>query len=40
MTKEEIDLLADRIRNAIKSLRKQGYTYKVFYEAINYSPMN
>ena len=40
MTKEENYALADEIRTIIRRLRLEGYTYKVFYTAINYSPMS
>ena len=40
MTKEENRKLADEIRTIIKQLRAKGYTYKIFYTAINYSPTN
>lgn len=40
MTKEENKRLADEIRTIIKHLRSKGYTYKIFYTAINYSPTN
>lgn len=40
MTKEENRALANEIRMAIKKLRIEGYGYKLFYSAINYSPTN
>ncbi len=40
MTKEENRKLADEIRTIIKQLRAKGYTYKIFYTVVNYSPTN
>ena len=40
MTKDENRLLAEKVREEIKALRKKGFTYKVFYTAIEYTPMN
>ena len=40
MTKDENKLLANEIRKVIQQLRRHGYTYKIFYTAINYSPTN
>ena len=37
MTKEENRILAEKIRTIIRQLRKEGYTYKIFYTAINYN---
>lgn len=40
MTKEENRKLAEEIRTIIKQLRAKGYTYKIFYTVVNYSPTN
>ncbi len=40
MTKDENKKLADEIRTIIRQLRSNGYTYKIFYNAVNYSPTN
>ena len=37
MTKEENRKLADILRQDILALRKKGYTYQIFFTAINYS---
>ena len=40
MTKEENQTLANEIRTIVRRLRLEGYSYKLFYTAINYSPTN
>lgn len=40
MTKEDNLILADEIRTIIRQLRKKGYTYRVFFTAINYKPVD
>ncbi len=40
MTKDENRHLANEIRQIVKQLRSEGYTYKIFYTAINYSSTN
>ena len=37
MTKEENQLLSNIIRTIIRKARKKGYTFRFFFDAINYS---
>ena len=37
MTDIEKRIRADKIRTIVKQLRKEGYTYRIFYNRINYN---